>query len=226
MAADLSALLDRAEALVSERLKALGVSLKVKGEYSGVRFDYQRVIDDAIYEYLIGTDAVTTYRAAMMKGMSDAFVSAFEMAYTQGGAELPLDDDAIEWLGSRQDEEFGHIRELFTSLKALRAQYQAGEVDKAALKNETAARVDGYLATLDSVYNMGRLFAKQNEMLTWRYGDTVHCPTCEKLNGQSHRAKWYIARDYIPGKPGSAMDCGGWRCQCALLDKNGDEVTI
>lgn len=204
----------------------VAIRLKSRTAYARERRDYGQAIEDAILDYFVDGGAITQYRNAMSKAMSDAFVTAFELAYVDGGAELPLDDDSLEWLGSRQDQELGFIRELFVSLKELKAQYNAGEVKTADIKSEMERRRDGYLATLDSVYNAGLMFAKKNAMLTWQYGDTEHCDTCLSLNGKSHRAKWYIARDYIPGKPGAAMDCGGYRCQCALFDDEGNEVTI
>jgi hypothetical protein len=158
--------------------------------------------------------------------MSDAFLSAYEVAYTDGGAELPLDEDALEWLAARQDAELGHIKELFATLKDMRAQYRAKEITTADVKAEIERRRDGYSATLDSVYVTGKMYAQKNKMVTWQYGETEHCDTCASLNGKRHRAKWFIARDYIPRKPGAAMDCGGYRCQCSLLDDKGKEITL
>lgn len=51
-----------------------------------------------------------------------------------------------------------------------------------------------------------------------------HCETCASLNGTRHRMSWFVERDYIPQKPGAAMDCGGWRCQCTLVDTEGNQV--
>ena len=71
------------------------------------------------------------------------------------------------------------------------------------------------------------MMGKGKQMLTWRLGNTeVHCSTCASLNGKRHRASWFISHDYIPGKPGAAMDCQGYNCDCALVDDEGIEVTI
>ena len=73
--------------------------------------------------------------------------------------------------------------------------------------------------------DLGKASAKSNQPLTWRLGKTEeHCDTCAKLDGQTHRLKWYTARDYMPKKPGAAMDCGGWNCDCGLFDKDGKRV--
>ncbi len=55
---------------------------------------------------------------------------------------------------------------------------------------------------------------------------TEHCDTCLGLNNTRHSARWYINRDYIPGKPGAAMDCGGWNCQCYLTNDEGKQFSI
>ena len=116
------------------------------------------------------------------------------------------------------NEELGYLDDLFASLRDLR-----GTVDADA---EAQLRADGYAATLDAVYAEGILRGKKNQMLTWHYGDTDHCDTCAKLDEQRHSAKWYVQRDYIPRKPGAAMDCGGYRCQCYLETDAGEIITI
>lgn len=222
--ADVLALVDEMIADVDQRIGTISVKA---GGYNAIRKDYGQNIEEAMLDFFMAEDPVTAYRNAMNKSMSDAFLSAFELGYTDNGAELPLDDDALEWLSSKQEQEFGFIRELFVSLKDMRAAYRAKEIKTGEVKAEVVSRRDGYLATLDAVYTAAKMYAKKNAMLEWRYGDTVHCGTCEKLNGQKHKATWYLSRDYIPGKPGAAMDCGGWRCQCRLIDvKSGNEITI
>jgi hypothetical protein len=47
-----------------------------------------------------------------------------------------------------------------------------------------------------------------------------------RMSDSQRESKWYIERDFIPGKAGAAMECGGYRCACVLVDKNGDEVTL
>ena len=222
----IDALLVKAETVIREK------SLTA---YKRVRRQYSAAIEDAILDYFIGSDAVTAYRNAMSRAMSDAFLSAFELAYIDGGAELPLDDDALEWLASRQEQELGYIRELFVSLKELKAQYRAGDVKTADIKAEMVRRRDGYLATLDGVYNAGLMYAQKNVVVEWELGDTEeHCETksgtigCLNLaNGPAHRISWYLSRDLIPRKNGAAMTCGGWRCDCRLRNKKtGEYITL
>lgn len=192
---------------------------RAAGGFDGIRNTYWAIIYDAVYDYLVSNQPVTSFRNAMKRGMADAFVEAAELGYEDAGGELPLDEDTLAWLGGAQTEELGHIDDLFSRLKA--------EWDGIDPISEAFARADGYAATLDSVYSQAQMWGNKNQMLEWVLGATeVHCETCAELSGNKHKASWYLSRDYIPRKPGASMECGGYRCDCSLIDKNGDEVTI
>ena len=181
--------------------------------------EYNDAIIAAIVDYFEG-GAVAASRNDFKRAMITAFGDSFDAGWQDGGGELPIDDDAMAWLEDRLNEEAGYIDGVFQEAKELR---KDKEFDYFTWATQKAER---YVNTLTSIYNAAKLLANDRQMLTWRYGDADHCATCEKLNGQRHRASWYIDRDYIPGKPGAAMDCGGYRCQCVLLDASGNEVTI
>jgi len=210
----IDALLVKAETLIREK------SLTA---YKRVRRQYSAAIEDAILDYFIGSDAVTAYRNAMSRAMSDAFLSAFELAYIDGGAELPLDDDALEWLASRQDQELGYIRELFVSLKELKAQYRAGEVKTADIKAEMVRRRDGYLATLDMVYAEGKMRGGKNIMLTMVGDDgNESCADCVSRKGKRYSSKKWLAIGYPPSRD---FECHGYNCQHYLVTDDGKRFT-
>ena len=191
------------------------------GTYSGVRDKYYGDVFASVYDFLDTGKRMTSFKNDMRRGMADAFVSAGDIAWSDGGADLPLDEDALAWLATQQQAEFGFIDVLFGNLKELR---KTEDVDKTAT---ATARAEGYCQKLDYVYTAIKMMAKKNQMLTWRLGNTErHCSTCSQLDGKSHRASWYIAHDYIPRKPGASMDCGGWNCDCSLLTKSGEVFTI
>jgi hypothetical protein len=189
-------------------------------DISDVNATYHDAITETLTSYFEDGGSVSAPKNEFKKEMSDAFVNSFEAGWIDGGQELPLDDEALEWLGARQSQEFGFIDSLFQEAKELRKEE---DFDYFSWVTQKA---DGYVATVLSVYNAAVLLAKKNQMLTWQYGDTDHCKTCEELNGQKHRASWYLNRDYIPRKPGASMECHGFRCQCSLIDSEGNEVTI
>jgi hypothetical protein len=192
---------------------------KAAGDIAEINAKYHDAISQSLVDYLEG-GSVTGPRNRFKKAMVEAFGSAFDTGYVDGGAELPAEADALEWYNARVEQELAYIDQLFAQAKELRKDKEA---DTFAWVN---MRADGYTASVSSVYNAGKMYAQKNQLLLWRFGDADHCATCEKLNGQKHKASWYLSRDYIPGKPGAAMDCGGYRCKCALLDRNGNTVTI
>ena len=222
---------DRADVLqtVDDLIALVDVKLKAAPDdpWSVIRSDYRARIAEAMTDYLATDKPSTAFRGAMRTAAIEDLPAAFWNGYAETAGEIDYtDEDAAGWIESKLEGELGFIAELFVSLKQLRDQFWHGEADTNALRDEVASRVDGYAATLESVRVAGRMWGSKNQMLTWEYGDTEHCDTCQKLNGKAHRAKWYLALDYIPGKPGAAMDCGGYRCQCKLRDKDGNVISI
>lgn len=205
--------------LIDARLKGVKAGTP-EGGMTEIKVRYNKAIVEALTIYMEGGSNATPknlFRGAMVEG----FNSAFDTGWIDGGGVMPIDADALEWLRTQVNAEMGHIDGVFLQAKELRL-----EADFDFFPWVTA-RADNYAATLDSIYNAAVLMAKKNQLLTWHLGNTeVHCETCKELDGTRHRASWYISHNYIPRKPGADLECGGYRCDCRLTDKNGDEVTI
>ena len=213
----LETFLDEIEHETIRELNRAKAALPDTRDYPTIRREYRLSIYAAVVGYLDSAGAITRWKNAARRAVIDHFPESFYVGYAEGGAEEVEDGDE-RWLTGRMNEELGYLDDLFASLRDLR-----GTVDADA---EAQLRADGYAATLDAVYAEGILRGKKNQMLTWHYGDTDHCDTCAKLDEQRHSAKWYVQRDYIPRKPGAAMDCGGYRCQCYLETDAGEIITI
>jgi hypothetical protein len=193
---------------------------KADGDLSSISADYHDEITAALLTYLEGGSA-TGPRNRFKRAAIESLGDAFDLGYSDGGGELPVDGDALEWLNARIEQEMAHIAMVFEEAKALRK-----EEDFDALA-WASARADGYTRTVAALYNAGGMYAKKNQILTWHLGNTEkHCQDCAKLDGKSHKASWYLARNYIPRQPGASMACGGYFCDCHLEDKDGNEVTI
>lgn len=187
-------------------------------EYATVRETYTAALFDAFMGYASG-GAVTRWRNAAGKAVIEAVSDAIYRAFDDAGAD-ELDPEDETWLSGKQKEQVGYLSDTFDWLKQARA-------DETITEDAVNAKVERWAQTLDSIYSEALLKAKKNALLEWHYGDTAeHCDTCASLNGTRHRASWYLAHDYIPGKPGAAMVCGGYRCQCWLTDKAGETVTL
>jgi hypothetical protein len=195
-------------------------AIKAAG-YDGIRAVMSGAIFGAVFGYLETGGSIAPFLSRMATAVSKAYVQAADVAYTEGGGELPLDEETAAWAREQLDAQLAYIDQLFEDLKDLRksGDFDAGEV--------ATARAEGYASGLDGFYNEAVMRGSKNKMLTWHLGSTEkHCKTCASLDGKSHRISWYIDNDYIPRKNGCALDCGGYNCDCTLTDKDGNEFTI
>jgi hypothetical protein len=193
---------------------------KAAGDLGSINAVYHDTITESLITYLEGGSPAGP-RNRFKKGMVEAFGSAFDAGWQDGGGDMPPDGDALDWLNARVEQELGYIDQLFVQAKALRNQEGADFFQWAS------DRADGYTGTVSSIYNAGRMLAMGNQLLTWHLGQTEqHCETCQSLDGTKHRASWYIAHDYIPRKPGAAMDCKGYNCDCSLTDRKGETISV
>lgn len=199
--------------------KAQGI-VKAANALSGINRKYHDAITKALIGYFEG-GSITTARNAFKKATSQAVLDAFEAGWQDAGADLPLDEDSQAWVSDYQQSQFGFIEALFQDAARYRKQK---DFDYFTWVNN---RADGYTGSLVGVYNAGSMLANGKQMATWELGQTEkHCPTCLKLNGQRHRLGWFVAKNYIPRKPGAAMACQGYHCDCKFKDDNGNEILL
>ena len=207
------------ELLLRARMQGVKAG-EVAGDLSSVNKKYHDVITRQLTTFFEG-GAITGARNQFKQATSAAFLDAFELGWTDGGAELPLDDDGLEWLGARQSQEFGYIDMLFQEAKELRKEY---EFDSFAW---TTARADGYTNTLKEVYNNARMRAMPNQMVTFDGDDGQEsCPDCQKLKGKRHKISWFVSRNYVPPF-GTGLECHkGGHCQHGLKADDGTWITV
>ena len=204
--------------LSEQARELLGIKAERLG-YQPIRDDYWTSIYEAVEGYLTGNKPVTSFRNSASVAMSEAFTAAVYEAWYQVGAEPPLSDEVSAWLSERIGQERGFIVRLFDRLKS---EWQGLDPSSEAL-----ARAEGFARTLDALYSEAKLRGMKNQVVTWILGETEeHCDTCLSLAGKKHKISYLIKNNYIPGKPGAGMDCNGYRCDCKIVDKNGNEVTI
>ena len=63
-------------------------------------------------------------------------------------------------------------------------------------------------------------FGKRKKVkLKWEMGATEeHCATCAALNGiVAYAEDWERSGIHPQNPPNQALECGGWRCDCALV---------
>lgn len=209
----------RAARVVADALQRAIKSVRgVLGEYE-VRFS--EAVVAALNGQIDARELSARLRRAILRNAEDAYVEGMK----EGGiedAEEQLDDQDQETITSWIQSQMSYLPNFIESVMQVAAlpRGQRTEQQRAILQ-----RVDYWVGALRDLAGMGKASAQRNMMVTWRYGDTDHCDTCLRLNGQRHRLRWFVERGYIPQEKGSAtLECGGWRCRCELRDDRGKVV--
>lgn len=208
------------------RSRLTPAAIKALGDMGATRANYNAAIVDALTMFGANDSGMVPARNNFIRAMAAAFTDAFDTGYTDGGGELPAEDDDNAWLGAREDEEIGHITDLFFSLKEL---LKTPDFDYFSWATD---RADAYCDTLDGIYDQAKARGAANKMLTFAGedgGPDSPCQknggTCVQLKDQRHRASWWISHDLIPYPGNPNFSCGCWNCQHGLQDDNGEWFT-
>lgn len=201
------------------RARRLG-ALKATGDLSSINAVYHDAITASLTEYFEGA-GIAGPRNNFKRAMIQAFGDAFDLGWTEGGGELPIDDEAISWLEARLNAEAGFIDMLFQEAKELR---KDKDFD---FFSWVVARADGYTNTLKEIYNAAKLRAMDDRMVTFDGDDGKEsCPDCQRLKGQRHKISWFVKRNFVPPF-GTGLECHrGGHCQHGLMDDKGKWVTV
>lgn len=190
-------------------------------ELDVIRATLTDALFDAFIGYASSSGSVTKWRNAAGRAVTEGIADAAYRGLEDGGADEAETDDE-RWITRTQAEQRDYLPGVFDWIKDGR-DAEPPTITEDAIR----ARVEAWAQTLDAVYSEGVLRGKKNQVYIWHLGETeAHCSTCARLDGQRHKASWYLERNYIPGKPGSDTECGGWNCGCYLTDKKGETVTL
>ena len=183
---------------------------------------YSADLMEALHNYADGSMGMVDARNDFRQAMTEAFSSAFDAGYADGGGDPEhMTSAALDWLYARQQEETQNILDLFRTLKE---QMSADPpVDIGAWISD---RSGGYNQTLADIYSMGTIFGKGDEVLTFDGDDgDESCETCQQLKGTSMPASEVAAQDLFPYRGNTNFECGGWHCRHGWKDANGNWVT-
>lgn len=152
---------------------------------------------------------------------------AYDAGMQDGGADPDEKDDTDEAaISDWETEQNSHVADLWDAVKQLRQDRKQLTPDEYTARQLTINnRIGQWGESLRNLYSLAKANAQKNKTVIWHYGDTDHCDTCQELNGQRHRLKWFLDKGYIPQENGSdTLDCHGYHCQCHLDDMNGEQV--
>jgi hypothetical protein len=182
--------------------------LKASGDYTSIRAEMSGEIHDAVYDYLTGTGNVTAYRSAMALAVSAAYIAAADVAYVEGGSDLPLDSETAAWARAELDSQLSFIDQLFETLKELRKE---DGVNPAA---EALGRANGYASSLDSFYAGALMRGSDNITLEFGGSDGKEsCPDCKRMQGKRHKISYILAHNLIPAPGNDKYQCQGYNCE-------------
>lgn len=187
--------------------------------------EYQSRLEEFVRRGLSGfysqKEFVTKHSALITELALPAFLEGMKAGGVKDAADEITDEESaiVElWI----TEQISHVAEF--ALAVSDASKAKGE-DKQPARDAIDARVELWVRAMETLQAQGQAAAQKNMMVTWVYGDTDHCETCQSLNGKRRRWKWFTERGYIPQEPGSqSLECHGYNCQCKLVDDDGKQV--
>jgi hypothetical protein len=193
---------------------------KAAGELSAINSMYHDAITQNLVKYFEG-GSVAGPKNSYKRSMVEAFGSALDLGWSDGGGTPPPDADTLEWFNTRVGQELAYIDTMYQEAKELRKE------EGFDYFSWVTARADGYTNTLREIYNVGKLRAMSNKMVTFLGEDGAEsCDTCQKLKGKRHKISWFVANNYVPPF-GTGLDCHqGRRCQHYLQDDEGNAITV
>jgi len=188
-----------------------------------------REYEDLLTRYVIDAANGNMSAGEMSRAHKSALKRIAPQAYDEGLREGGVSDPEAE--RDEGDDETIDDWVKDQSSYTLDFASAAAEVSKLKGDEKTEARravldrVVDWVNALRTLANKGFASAKENMTVTWEYGDTEHCDTCQSLNGKTRRLKWFTARGYYPREPGSpTLACSGFKCLCKIVDAKGRQV--
>lgn len=122
------------------------------------------------------------------------------------GAKNLWDEDKV-WLKGAEREEYGYLSKFLDDIK------------NNALKMDAEKRLEMYVQTLDGIYHHGQVEGSPDYVsITWRLGDSEHCPDCIEFAAGSPYTK-----DTLPCVPRDGNSRCLSKCKCYLTYKYLDK---
>lgn len=192
-------------------------ALKAEATSADMLSGYESDLQDLIQSLLRGGHRLSKadFRREMKGQIRDYAREGFRVAWEEGGGDL----------AEAKPDELGKIQDWTKEQQGFVNDFADWLTDKESDLDAVPDRVALWASAYESFLNDVKTMAMGDPVGLWKYGDTEHCDTCLELNGQKHRLSWFKDQNYYPGKPGAEMDCGGYRCQCEVVDpKTGERL--
>lgn len=185
-------------------------ALQRSARYGKIRSAYERQLTQAARQFLNGGNRRTFTNAA-----KQVMVTQYGATADLFGAAL--DGATLAKFNAEVSQESDYLEGLFGDLALQRS---AGD------RTVPEARMAQYARSLDALFNELSAAQALGQKVYWQRGATEEgCIDCLRLDGQLHPISYYVDRNFIPRKPGAAMKCGGYNCDCQWVDVHGKPVS-
>lgn len=130
--------------------------------------------------------------------------------------------DGLEDGGVKDGALDGDDNAEFAAILASQNGYVSKFAKAAAALSDTQAALKPVMwwKSIELFYDAGRRSADRNGYYEWALGTTEeHCADCLRLNGQIHRMKDWVRKEWTPKS--SKLECHGYLCDCKLVKREG-----
>ena len=156
----------------------------------------------------------------------DDFLQVMQVQVIDGLTAAYLEGAKAAGIASEDELTDAEARELNDAIKQESTQLDnladfIRDHNKAAgtkLTDLLAIKLDLWALRYADVAGRARITTGKDKKYKWVLGPTEHCTTCAKLANLVHRGSQW--RNYVlpQNPPNEQLECGGWRCQCALVE--------
>ena len=159
---------------------------------------------------------------AWIQDMTDTIADQMGKAWREGARAVGVEpseftDEDNEELNKIIASEYDYVLALGSDILALRL--MGGTLEE--YRTKFAGRIEVWAHRYTDVVNQAKVwFGKRKKVkLKWEMGATEeHCATCAALNGiVAYAEDWERSGIHPQNPPNQALECGGWRCDCALV---------
>jgi hypothetical protein len=161
-----------------------------------------------VYSGNIGGEFVDVFANLISGQLTDAY----EKAWQADGNELPLPDYLNASLQELVSNQYAYVDDFYRAIVDARIDNTgvSGMVARGELWANRYKEATAEAARQIALENGGKL--------QWKLGKTEeHCTTCAQLDGLVAYAKEWETANFRPqSAPNVMLECGGWRCDCAL----------
>jgi hypothetical protein len=172
-------------------------------------------------------DTLRTGVRAAIRGLWDgtldrvSFLDAMDSTIDRNLTEAFYAGAAVNGIAPNEltADEQAKLRELINGqlsyILPLADAIEAGSKANGGALEPLISRADMWANRYNEAQNQGQIVTGGNLKYQWVLGPTEHCSTCLRLSGKIKRAETWAASPLQPQSRN--LECGGWRCQCALI---------